>query len=134
MDEKDRGELLTAFRRLEPDDFLKKACAILVDVSEKGNELYMVEDLSICNAWYYDGKGYYEEGYSLLYDLPFANVVIGDDYFRDGYFLRYKCPSTNNVYLKGIDPKIGDKKNADLAQAWSFGLTLEEYRRLEAEA
>jgi hypothetical protein len=56
------------------------------------------------------------------------------DYYREAYFLRYSCPSTDRVYVKGIRPDIGTLRDADLAQAWSFGLTLEEYRNLAAES
>ncbi|MGA2227460.1 MAG: hypothetical protein ABSH41_23740 [Syntrophobacteraceae bacterium] len=54
--------------------------------------------------------------------------------YRESYFLRYVCPSTGKIYLKGISWDIGQDEDADLAQAWSFGLTLEEYERLETEA
>jgi hypothetical protein len=50
------------------------------------------------------------------------------------YFLRYCCPSGNRVYVKGIRPDIGEHRDADFAQAWSFGLTLDEYQNLAAEA
>ncbi|MGA2228895.1 MAG: hypothetical protein ABSH41_31040 [Syntrophobacteraceae bacterium] len=103
-----RRDELRRLRRLhdyyKPDDFLKYTSAILLDRSEKGNELYMVE------------------------------LKITDHYDSKLYFLRYQCPSTDKVYLKGIKPEIGLLRNANLAQAWSFGLTLEEYRGLEAES
>jgi len=62
-------------------------------------------------------------------------VVDGwSNYTPQAYFLGYNCPSTKRVYVKGIRPNIGEGGDADLAQAWSFGLTLDEYQNLTAEA
>ena len=85
----------------DPDGFLRGVDAELVHKSERGNELYVV------NEWYSDGS--------------------------EAYFLRYMCPSTGRVYVKGLRPDIA-WKNADSAQAWSFGLTHDEYRNLTAES
>ncbi len=54
--------------------------------------------------------------------------------FPKAYYLRYFDPSTGREYLKGIDPKIGKASEADLAQAWSFSLSKEEYKALKVEA
>jgi hypothetical protein len=54
---------------------------------------------------------------------------------QDAYFLKYACPSTNRVYMSGIEPKIGEHKNADYAMSWKHNLpTVEEYLSLKAES
>jgi hypothetical protein len=52
----------------------------------------------------------------------------------DAYFLYYKCCSTGKEYLSGVDPKVGEKKDSDLAMSWKFSITLMEYQSLKAEA
>ncbi len=49
---------------------------------------------------------------------------------RDAYFLKYKDPSTGRVYISGVDPEVGKKKNADEAMAWKHQFTLGEYYKL----
>ena len=50
------------------------------------------------------------------------------------YALRYKCPSTGREYVSFVDPMIGAKKDADLAMAWKFNLSKEEYLSIEKES
>lgn len=95
-------EDLETLKESDPDRFLVLTGAVLVDSSERRNELYVVEGWS--------------------------------DYTPQAFFLRYACPSTKRVYVKGIRPDIGAHENADLAQAWSFGLTLDEYQWLAVES
>jgi len=45
--------------------------------------------------------------------------------------LKYTCPSTQRVYVKFVPNELED---ADEAQAWSFGLTKQEYQLLEFES
>jgi len=50
------------------------------------------------------------------------------------YFLRFKDTSTDRVYVEGVRPEVGEKKDADFAQASAFGLTKEEYQLLKVES
>ena len=77
---------------------LKKAK--LIDKSERGNELYLLEGV----------------------------------FSQPAYYLKYKDTSTNRVYVSGIDPKVGKKKNADEAMSWKFKITPFEYSQLQVEA
>ena len=60
--------------------------------------------------------------------------LVKNIFSQPAYFLKYTCPSTGRQYVKGIDPIMGKKGNADECQAWSFSLTLNEYISLTAEA
>lgn len=91
-----------ALKFLDPNEFLNGSGAVLLDRSEKGNELYVVERL-------FPSHG-------------------------EAYFLCYGCPSTGKRYVKGVHPNIGITKNADMAQAWSFRVSYDEYLGLDAEA
>ena len=46
--------------------------------------------------------------------------LIKNVFSSDAYYLKYTCPSTGRVYVSGIDPEVGKKKDADLAMAWKF--------------
>jgi hypothetical protein len=81
------------------DNLLGELKAKLLDKSERGNELYLVENI----------------------------------FSQPAYYLKYKCPSTGRVFIKGVNPKVGKQNNADLAQANSFELSLEEYNCLKVE-
>jgi hypothetical protein len=59
---------------------------------------------------------------------------IDNVFSQTAYYLKYVCPSTARVYVSGIDPEIGKNLDADLCQAWKFGLTLEQYNSLTVEA
>jgi len=64
-------------------------------------------------------------------------LYLIENFFKSSpqaYFTKYVCPSTGRVYVSGIDPEIGKKKDADLAMAWKFGLTKQEYAELVVEA
>jgi hypothetical protein len=64
-----------------------------------------------------------------LYKIPRLFNHVGD-----AYYLKYTCPSTGRVYVSGVPPRIGKKRNADTAMAWKFGLTVEEYRGIESQS
>ncbi len=53
---------------------------------------------------------------------------------RKEYALRYKCPSTGREYVSFVDPEVGAKKDADLAMAWKFNLSKDEYLSIEKES
>ena len=50
------------------------------------------------------------------------------------YFLRFKDTSTDRVYVEGVRPGVGEKKDADYAQAGAWNLTKEEYADLKIES
>lgn len=50
------------------------------------------------------------------------------------YALRYTCPSTGREYVSFIAPEVGSNLDPDLAMAWKFGLTKEQYLDMELES
>jgi hypothetical protein len=60
--------------------------------------------------------------------------LLKNVFSQDAYFLKYTCPSTGRVYFSGIDPEVGEKKDADLSMSWKLNLTKEEYNNLEIES
>lgn len=60
--------------------------------------------------------------------------VVRGVFSDDRYFLKYEDPSTGREYISGVPNEIGEKKDADLAMAWKFYMTKEEYLSLENEA
>ena len=50
------------------------------------------------------------------------------------YFLKYKDPSTDRVYISGVAVEVGEKDDADLAMAWKFQWSMEQYSMLKVEA
>ena len=50
------------------------------------------------------------------------------------YFLKYSCPSTKREYVSFVPPDVGEKKDADLAMAWKFGLEKSVYQSIELES
>ena len=51
-----------------------------------------------------------------LYVIPKESNIFPQNEF----FIKYICPSTNRVYIKCVEPEIGKKHDADLAQASTF--------------
>lgn len=58
--------------------------------------------------------------------------LIENVFDEPALYLKYKCPSTSRVYVSGVDPSL--ERKADVAMAWKFNLTPEEYEKLEVEA
>jgi hypothetical protein len=76
------------------------------------------------------------EGATLLDKSTRGNelYLLKNVFSQDAYFLKYTCPSTGRVYFSGIDPEVGEKKDADLSMSWKLNLTKEEYNNLEIES
>ena len=91
---------MAALKVVGVEKMLKTKNAVLLEKSERKNELYKINDV-----------------------------------FEDtAYYLKYSCPSTGRVYVSGVDPEVGFKSDADLAMSWKFGITKEEYLKLEVES
>jgi hypothetical protein len=50
------------------------------------------------------------------------------------YAMHMVCPSTAREYVEWVEPEVGKRKDADLAQAHAFGIPLEDYLAMEQEA
>lgn len=61
------------------------------------------------------------------YDLYQVDGVFN----QSAYYLKYSCPSTGRVYVSGVDPVIGSKKNAMAALEWKHHLKSGERFTLE---
>jgi len=62
----------------------------------------------------------------------FSTKALGTS--REEFFLRYFCPSTGREYVSFVPREIGEKKDADLAMAWKFGLDKSVYQAIELES
>ena len=95
----------TVALKYNPEAIIKEN-AVLVDKSERGNELYKIE------------------GQQINKDLDFKKI----------WFLRMKCP-TGRIFVEGV-PHEGEEAQpkADVMQALLCGLTAEEYFSLKLES
>jgi len=94
-----------AFQMLKPKRLLKAIDAKLINTGEKGTRLYQVDN--------------------------FAQKVLGEDWNdtienKTEYCMVMDCP-TSRVFLEWVDPKIGEIKDADLAQATALGVSKQDY-------
>lgn len=61
-------------------------------------------------------------------------LYLLENVFRNPtYYLKFKDPSTDRIYVEGVRPEVGEKKDADYAQAQAWGLTKEEYLSIQIE-
>ena len=89
--------------KYNPDSMLNEA--VLIDKSERGNELYLIE-----------GKELNE-----FLDEP------------EVWMLKMDCP-TGRTFVEGVPPSFANKhRSADMCQAAALGLTIGEYGLLRNE-
>jgi len=89
-----------AVQMLRPDRLLEQVKAELINVGQKGTELYQVPNFM--------------------------------DTGKTEYCMKMEHPSIKDkFYIEWVEPRIGIKADADLAQAVAFGFTKEQY--LDAE-
>ena len=60
--------------------------------------------------------------------------LIENVFSKPTYYLKFKDSSTGRVYIEGVRPKVGKKKDADFAQAQAWGLTKKKYAKLRIES
>lgn len=75
---------------------------------------------------------FFKESHAKCIDATERNNLLYQCWFEDREFrmLRYECPSTGKTFTKFVPETFRD---ADVAQAWCFGLTLDEYYAIEKE-
>lgn len=103
-------ERTMAFSMLRPDRLLKGINAQLIHTGQRGTRLYQVDD--------------------------FTKKVLGDSSVTGDteYCMVMDDASTDRQFLEWVDPKVGSQKDADFAQASAWGIPLEDYLNLGAEA
>ena len=95
----------TVALKYNPEAIINES-AVLVDKSERGNELFKIE------------------GQKINEDLQFPKI----------WFLRMKCP-TGRIFVEGVPPDEAEKNpKADAMQAILCRLTLKEYMGLSLES
>jgi hypothetical protein len=90
--------------KYNPDAMLNEN-AVLIDSSERGNELFLIENTDL--------NEFLEE--------------------PEIFMLRMQCP-TGRVFVEGVEPSFARKHmNADVCQAHALGITPNQYRNLAVE-